>query len=143
MSDLVKGNAERVDVTVGDGPGGVSVGVLVAVGSGVGVDVLVGKMGVMDGVNVGRRVFVAFGGVVGSGTMGVQVGSSGFGVAVGVRVGTTAATAAVGAATSSCCCLFSTEASGVRSNMSGMKKTAINPAISSKVSAKNRIANTF
>ena len=110
----------------------------------VGVGVLVGMVGVIEGSRVGRRVLVGSGSSVGSSAFGVQVGRRAFGVLVGVTEGTTAATAAVGA--------FSIEppasvctrpASGVNCSKSGMKKTATKPATTSKATRRNKIAMMF
>ena len=47
---MVNSYCERVALAVGEGPGGVSVGVLEGVGVCVGVGVRVGKVGTGDGV---------------------------------------------------------------------------------------------
>lgn len=129
---------------MGVGPSGVSVGVLVGVFVAVGVGVLVGIVGVMEGSKGGFRVLVGSGSGVGTSDLGVQVGSSELGVLVGVREGTTAATAAVGApAALVVSSVLTSPAKGVSSSKSGMKKTATNPATTSKATKRNRIAMTF
>ena len=119
---------------------GVLVGVFVAVG----VGVLVGSVGVMEGSEVGRRVLVGSGSGVGSTDLGVQVGSRELGVLVGVMEGTSAAMAAVGAPSTLVVSSVRTRlAKGVNSSKSGMKKTATNPATTNKATKRNRIAMTF
>lgn len=91
----MKGYCERVALAVGDGPGGVIVGVLEGVGVQVGVLVRVGNVGIAVGgfvalgVLLGRIVAVA-----GEGC-GVQVACNGVPVG-GALVGTAAMFATVG-----------------------------------------------
>ena len=119
---------------------GVLVGVFVAVG----VGVLVGIVGVMEGSTAGRRVLVGGGSGVGSSDRGVHVGRRELGVLVGVMDGTKAATAAVGAPSVLVVSSVRTRlANGVNSNKSGMKKTATNPATTSKATKRNKIAMIF
>jgi hypothetical protein len=130
---LVKGKEARVALGVAVGPRGVGRGVLVGVAVGVWVGVLLGKVGVIDGSRVGRRVFVGWGVWDGSGTIGVQVGArTGVGVCVSVGAGKAARGTAVGRFASS---TFNNEPKGVLLNVCGdtIKSVKIAPANSATI----------
>lgn len=75
--------------------------------------------------------------------MGVQVGSSGLGVSVGVDEGRTATTTLVGGTAVGELPLSKTGPNGVLSRRSGMKKTAAKPTTTNRDRSKNRKAMIF
>lgn len=139
----MKRKADLVGAGVAVGPRGVAVAVLVGVGVDVAVGVREGKVGTMVGVLVARRVLVGSNSSVGLAPRGVHVGSKGLGVSVGVIEGRTAMATAVGGTAVGESACRSTEANGVLSRSSGIKKTAAKPATTNRDKSKNRRAMIF